>query len=187
MIFPFHFFRHGGIKAKITGVGLTFLAFIGAVCWATEAQSEGQSEQASAASSDQTSRSVWDGVYTTEQAERGAAIAVRECATCHGATLSKADEGPSLAGESFLAEWDGQDLGGLYERMSNTMPQSDPGKLKGQEYVDILAQILRLNKFPAGKTELEGRPESLKQIRIEAINPKAKRDPGTDSKARNKE
>ena len=186
MIPLFRFFQRC-MEVKNAGLILSFLAFIGAICWATEAQSAGRLTQAPAAASDKASRSVWDGVYTTEQAERGAAIAVRECATCHGATLTKADEGPSLAGESFLAEWEGQNLGGLYERMSKTMPQSDPGKLKGQEYVDILAQILNLNKFPAGKTELESRLEVLKKIRIEAINPKPKEDPGADSKAKNKE
>ena len=115
---------------------------------------------------------MWDGVYTDEQAKRGAVIAERECGACHGATLTDGDEGPALAGESFLAEWDGQDVGGLFERMSKTMPQTAPGKLSGQEYVDILAQILKLNKFPAGKSELESSPESLKQIRIEASKPK---------------
>lgn len=170
------------MKAKIVCVIIFFLAVIGAFCLATGARPADRPQQAPATSSDQASRSVWDGVYTPEQAKRGATIAARECAICHGATLTTGDEGPPLAGESFLAEWDGQTVDGLFERTSQTMPQADPGKLSGQEYVDILAQILSLNKFPAGKTELESRPELLKQIRIEATKPKAKQDPSQDSK-----
>jgi S-disulfanyl-L-cysteine oxidoreductase SoxD len=148
------------------------LGILGGFGWSASAQPLFPSRPFLQEASKKGSRSVWDGVYTDDQAKRGAVIAERECGACHGATLTDGDEGPALAGESFLAEWDGQDVGGLFERMSKTMPQTAPGKLSGQEYVDILAQILKLNKFPAGKTELESSPESLKQIRIEATKPK---------------
>jgi len=169
------------MKIKIAGV-IIVLAVIGSFGLATRARPVNPPKQAPAPSSDQPSRSVWDGVYTTEQAKRGAAIADRECSTCHGATLTSGDEGPPLAGDGFLSEWDGQNVGGLFERMSKTMPQTDPGKLTGQEYVDVLADVLSLNKFPAGKTELANSPDALKQIRIEATKPKEKQDPAQNSK-----
>ena len=33
----------------------------------------------------QASRSVWDGVYTDEQAKRGQTLYGKECSSCHGA------------------------------------------------------------------------------------------------------
>jgi len=32
-------------------------------------------------------RSVWDGVYTAEQAKRGEALYANNCASCHGSAL----------------------------------------------------------------------------------------------------
>ena len=40
-----------------------------------------------------------------------------------------------------------------------------------EQNADILAYILRVNEFPAGKTELQRDTESLKQIRLEAAKP----------------
>ena len=33
-------------------------------------------------------RSVWDGVYTNDQAKRGEALYARECGSCHGDMLT---------------------------------------------------------------------------------------------------
>ena len=35
----------------------------------------------------QTTRSVWDGVYTSEQAQRGSTLYANSCASCHGSAL----------------------------------------------------------------------------------------------------
>jgi hypothetical protein len=98
------------------------------------------------------SQSVWDGVFTDEQAE--------------GAEMA-----PPLAGSAFSANWDGLTLGDLFERMRVSMPQDNPGSLSRQQYVDVLTYILSYNKFPAGKTELARETEVLKQIRFLALKP----------------
>ena len=36
---------------------------------------------------EQQSTTVWDGVYTAEQAKRGAALYADNCASCHGLAL----------------------------------------------------------------------------------------------------
>ena len=127
----------------------------------------------SAQQTDRTSRSVWDGVYTEEQAKRGEVIYGRECASCHGNELTGADEAPALAGPAFLANWDGLTVGDLSERVRVSMPPNKPGRLSRQQIADILCHVLSVNNFPAGKTELEPKTELLKQIRIEATKPKA--------------
>lgn len=116
----------------------------------------------------QASRSVWDGVYTQAQAERGEAFYRQECSRCHGDTLGGGEEAPPLVGAPFMANWNGTTLGDLLDRIRVTMPSDSPGKLSRQQTVDVLAHVLRVNRFPAGKTELARQTEFLKQIQFEA-------------------
>jgi S-disulfanyl-L-cysteine oxidoreductase SoxD len=119
-------------------------------------------------------RSVWDGVYTEEQAKRGEEIYGKECAACHGATLVGGGGAAPLTGGTFLSNWNGLTVGDLYERIRKTMPQGALGKLSKQEDADVLAYLLSFNKFPAGKIELQKQVEFLKEIRFEATKPEAK-------------
>ena len=96
------------------------------------------------------SRSVWDGVYTDEQAKRGEPMYQKECAACHGATLNGGESAPPLTGGAFLANWNGLTMGDLFDRIRKTMPQSNPGRLTRQQDADILAFVLSANKFPFG-------------------------------------
>jgi len=117
------------------------------------------------------SRSVWDGVYTEEQAKRGEPLYRKECASCHGDVLTGGESAPPLTGGAFLSNWNGLTLGDLFDRIRKTMPLSAPGRLTRQQDADILAFMLSVNKFPAGKTELYRQSEMLKEIRFEAAKP----------------
>jgi mono/diheme cytochrome c family protein len=116
----------------------------------------------------QSSRSVWDGVYTSEQAQRGETLYTRQCARCHGAQLTGGEAAPPLAGGDFLSNWNGLTVGDLFERIRVSMPADRPGQITREQNADILAHMLRANQFPPGKSELEQQGEVLKQIRIEA-------------------
>ena len=116
-------------------------------------------------------RSVWDGVYTEEQANRGASIYGKECASCHR-TDSGGEEATALSGPAFLANWDGLTVGDLCQRIRVSMPPDNPRRLSRRQISDILGHVLKANGFPAGKTELAGEIEALKQIRIEATKHK---------------
>ena len=115
--------------------------------------------------------SVWNGVFTEEQARRGQALYSRECAVCHGGDLTGADEVPALAGPAFLANWDGLTMNDLFERVRVSMPPNKQGRLSRQQIVDLLSHVLNVNSFPAGKAELDPKAEMLKQIRIVATKP----------------
>ena len=117
------------------------------------------------------SRSVWDGVYTEEQAKRGESVYRKECAACHGDMLTGGESAPPLTGGAFQANWNGLSLSDLFDRIRKTMPQSKPGRLTRQQDADVLAFLLNINKFPAGKTELYRQSEMLKEIRFEAKKP----------------
>ena len=114
------------------------------------------------------SRSVWDGVFTQEQAQRGGALYASQCGSCHGIALSGGESAPPLAGGDFIANWNGLTVGDLFERIRVSMPADRPGRLSREQNSDILAFVLSANQFPAGKTELERQTEALKQIRFEA-------------------
>lgn len=112
-------------------------------------------------------RSVWDGVYTKEQAARGLAAYREECQKCHGENLGGGEGGPPMAGEEFLRKWNGKTAGDLFGVTRKTMPMDDPGNLSSREYSDLVAYILSVNDFPAGQKELERDVTALNEIRIE--------------------
>jgi quinoprotein glucose dehydrogenase len=102
----------------------------------------------------QAARTVWDGVYTDAQAERGLASYQRACVACHRDDLRGDSTAPSLVGESFLFLWGDMEVGELSARIQKVMPPERPGSLSSQAYTDIVAFILQKNGFPAGEREL---------------------------------
>jgi mono/diheme cytochrome c family protein len=121
----------------------------------------------------QPAASVWDGVYSEEQSGRGQSLYVKECASCHGTSLSGGETAPPLTGSAFMANWSGLSVGDLFERIRLSMPEGRPGTLSRQQNADILAYIISANQFPPGKTELSKDTDRLKQIRFLAEKPEA--------------
>jgi cytochrome c len=114
-------------------------------------------------------RSVWDGVYTAEQAKRGGLLYAQHCSACHGTTFEGGEMAPPLAGGTFNANWNGLSLGDLVERIRISMPQNSPNSLSRQQYVDILAAMLGGGEFPQGNAELPREVDVLKQIAFESM------------------
>ncbi len=110
-------------------------------------------------------RTTWDGVFTEEQAKRGDALYQEHCVRCHGASLQGNGEGAgALTGPVFMANWNGVGMGAMLERVRLTMPQDKPGKMTRQEIADLLAFVLRSNKFPPGESELARQVDLLNGI-----------------------
>jgi mono/diheme cytochrome c family protein len=115
--------------------------------------------------------SVWGGVYTQAQADRGAAQYQQHCASCHGDALGGGDSAPPLAGSAFLGNWFGQNAGALFTRIKTTMPLDNPDSLSGETVADIEAFILSKNEFPAGQAELPADPAKLGGVAITQEKP----------------
>jgi S-disulfanyl-L-cysteine oxidoreductase SoxD len=115
--------------------------------------------------------SVWDGIYTEDQAKRGDQDYQKECAKCHGAQMEGKGRTPPLGGAEFTAYWDGMTVGLLFETMQSAMPADRPGQLSMEENADILAYLLKSNTFPSGGKELAGDVDALRKIRFEAAKP----------------
>ncbi|HEX8415407.1 MAG TPA: c-type cytochrome [Sphingomicrobium sp.] len=116
-------------------------------------------------------KTVWDGVYTEAQNQRGAQAYAQNCSSCHGVTLGGTGEAPGLTGGEFLGNWNGLSVGELYDRIRTTMPFDKPGSLSREAYADVTAHVLKANGFPAGQTELDKRSEVLATINIPAQRP----------------
>jgi mono/diheme cytochrome c family protein len=156
------------MRARIAAVAAIGLAAIGASHSRVHAQKPPPSAQEKAPSE---SRTVWDGVFTQKQADRGQPLYSKQCSECHGETLMGSDMTPPLVGGEFLSNWTDLTLGDLFERIHKTMPLNKPGSLTSDADADILAYILSVNKFPVGETELSHDTQVLRQIRIEATKP----------------
>ncbi len=122
---------------------------------------------------DKSASSVWDGVFTKDQAKRGEGLYAQHCSSCHGPDLLGNDEAAPLTGSAFISNWDGPSVGDLAERVRISMPPNNVGKLSRQQISDVLSYVLSVNSFPFGKAELDPKAEFLKQIRIEGTKPKA--------------
>jgi mono/diheme cytochrome c family protein len=107
----------------------------------------------------QPTKSVNDGVYTAAQADRGTAVFSKVCASCH--------ETSRFTGDEFLPVWVGKSLFELYDVIHTTMPEDNPGSLKPQQYVDVLAYFLKLNGYPVGTDELPSTDAALKTIKFD--------------------
>ena len=108
---------------------------------------------------------VWDGVYTAEQAARGKIVYDRNCGACHLPDMSGSDEARPLAGERFMQDWREDTVHTLFTRIRNLMPFDEPATLGEQAYLDSVAYILEFNGFPPGDRELA--PDGLADLRIE--------------------
>jgi S-disulfanyl-L-cysteine oxidoreductase SoxD len=108
---------------------------------------------------------IWSGVYTAQQSERGQKAYGQSCSSCHRDDLSGSDDGaPALRGQAFVERWKDRPLSEMYFVLAESMPQDAPGSLSGKEYADIIAFLLNRNDVPAGNAELSSDMEMLKRI-----------------------
>jgi mono/diheme cytochrome c family protein len=116
--------------------------------------------------------SIWDGVYTDAQADRGRTLYMQNCGRCHGADLSGTYETPPLVGR-FMPYWSGSTLDALFDYVSTAMPLDHPGMLGAGANADIVAFLLKSNEIPSGSKELAA--GSLKAIHFDPAKPSARR------------
>jgi mono/diheme cytochrome c family protein len=105
-------------------------------------------------------QTINDSIYSKDQAKIGKQLYKDNCIACHDKKYFR----------PVLRAWDGQPLSVLFAVMSASMPESNPGSLPEKDYVDILAYILSLSRYPAGDTPLEHTNNALDEITIAARN-----------------
>jgi S-disulfanyl-L-cysteine oxidoreductase SoxD len=116
--------------------------------------------------------SAWEGIYTADQAVQGESEYRARCASCHGASLEGSEDAPPLIGRNFALDWNCSNIADLFEKIQFTMPANRPGRLSQQQVADILAYILKSNRFPAGTSALPTDADGLRGIRFLAVDPR---------------
>src|SRR5579883_463415 len=114
-----------------------------------------------------THRTIWAGVFSAQQAQRGRNIYLQSCAQgCHLENL--AGNGPSvdLAGAAFMDRWNGLSVGDLVKKIETTMPKTAPGSLMPDDYLAVAAYLLSANGCPPGGESLEADPAALAKLEI---------------------
>jgi len=124
------------------------------------------------ASSAQQPKTVADGVYSRDQAERGKKAYGVFCENCHAADLGGTNSGdsgaPPLRRDGFMA---GSNANALFSKIAESMPFDAPGSLPKTDYLDILAYLFQENGFPAGSAPLPVDAAQLGAIRIIRVAP----------------
>ena len=77
-----------------------------------------------------------DRIYSKQQAKMGESLYKDNCLICHDKKYFR----------PVFRAWEDQSLHTFYLVMSSSMPESNPGSLSRQEYIDILAYMLSLNR-----------------------------------------
>ena len=114
-------------------------------------------------------KSVWEGAYTAEQADRGQKAYITNCGGCHQTDLGGKGEIPALKGDNFMERWHDYAVKPLFDMIRTEMPPlrfrtPDTKPLPDTTYVDIISYIFKENGFPTGKTELS--LDSLDKVQI---------------------
>lgn len=110
-------------------------------------------------------RGVWDGIFTTAQADLGRQT-VGRCQGCHGPDLTGTDRAPALKGNGFLANWEDGSVNRLFAKVRDTMPPGNTESLTPEAKLNVIAHLLRENGFPAGASELPMNADALDGLQI---------------------
>jgi mono/diheme cytochrome c family protein len=113
-------------------------------------------------------RTVWEGVFSAAQVQRGKAAYQSNCASCHADDLSggadqyECVEAPPLKEEGFM---EARSFGDVYEWVRDHMPPRDPAGVSNQAKLDALTYVFQQNGARTGPAEFTIGPD-LKTIRI---------------------
>ncbi|MFI5230664.1 MAG: c-type cytochrome [Gemmatimonadales bacterium] len=95
--------------------------------------------------------------YDAAQAERGQRVYQAVCAHCHAPG--------SQSGTVFTTAWNNRRVSDLHSILVNTMPLDKPGSLTDQQYLDVIAYMLKMNDVPGG-SPLPADPAALRTLKI---------------------
>ena len=141
-------------KQYLVAVALSFI--VGACASAGTAPVGNPPEPAASSPS---GSSVLEGVFTSRQASRGEQRFRQVCAACHSTN--------EFRGGRFRIRWVGQTAGDIFDLVSTTMPEGDPGSLSPEDYANLLAYFFSLNGYPAVEEPLPADVSALQNLRIE--------------------
>jgi mono/diheme cytochrome c family protein len=96
--------------------------------------------------------------YSATQATRGKEVYESTCGTCH--------QPGQLIGQGFVESWNDRRVWDFYALVRGTMPLDNPGGLKPDEYVDVVAYLLQANRAAAGADSLKADTTAMRGTKI---------------------
>jgi S-disulfanyl-L-cysteine oxidoreductase SoxD len=106
-------------------------------------------------------KTIWDGVYAAEQADRGRSVYLRSCMGCHGRNMDETpgegQQGIALKGDAFIDRWREDTLEFFFNYVKNHVPRGSEGAVRGvtaDQRRDLVAFILRENGAKPGTTDI---------------------------------
>lgn len=84
--------------------------------------------------------------YWPAQAQRGELVFTGTCLGCHARS--------QFVGQTFVDGWNDRRVSDLYTLIRSTMPVTNPGSLKDEEYLAVVSYLLKANHAAAGMDSL---------------------------------
>ncbi|HUF26137.1 MAG TPA: cytochrome c [Gemmatimonadaceae bacterium] len=160
--------RRDGAKRRLRWAAWIAAVWIAAAC-ALGALSGAARAQQAPSPAPTAARTTQSGVYTTQQAARGRDVYAGACTACHTPAAH--------SGGVFTNTWTGRSVWDLYDFIAGSMPQTDPGGLSPEEYVQVVAYLLQINRMPAGREVLSPDRAMLSTIRFDTATARPGRAP----------
>src|SRR5260221_14441384 len=97
----------------------------------------------------QPTKSVWDGVYTQAQADRGKTAYATQCASCHAADLTGGEMATQIAGGKFVQGREGLTIRDLLNRDRLSQPQKTAVSLNPPPHPEHFPFMITSDNLPA--------------------------------------
>jgi len=105
-----------------------------------------------------TAASLPAATYWPAQADRGERVFTQVCAMCHARD--------QFIGERFVGDWNDRRVFDFYALVRSTMPLTNAGGLKEEEYLALVSYLLKANHAEAGPDSLRSDTLALRGKRI---------------------
>jgi alcohol dehydrogenase (cytochrome c) len=92
--------------------------------------------------------------FTADQAAQGKTEYAKECASCHGSSLSGSEFASALNGNTFSQSWGAKPADALFTFIHDRMPPAKAGSLTPEETAHLVAYLAQVNGGQSGETEL---------------------------------
>ncbi|MEK0430491.1 MAG: hypothetical protein RL139_295 [Gemmatimonadota bacterium] len=94
----------------------------------------------------------------SRQVERGEQWFRAACLECHATGV--------LSSPDFRLKWGGRSAHDLFDLISRTMPDGNPGSLSRGTYLSIVAYLMKLNGMPVAPVPLVADTSALAAVRL---------------------